>query len=416
MGDLKILILLAWRNVWRNRRRTLLTVLTIVVGCAMIIFNNALFHGGTEKMIEDAVTLNTGYLQIHQKGYWENRTIDRAFIPGEELLTELNRLKGERRITGYSFRICSEALLSRGGATFGAVLQSIEPGRDRGITSLQKRVLPGGRELREEDGLQVLIGESLARNLRAAPGDEISMLSQAFDGSMAAERLVVAGIFRSGNPQYDRAYVLMPYRQAAASFSLGDYVHAVVIGLPQSSEAINVEQRLRGMAEGAGLEILDWNRLIPEIVQFVVMDISVGYVFDIILFVVVAFGVLNTIQMSVLERTKEFGVMLSIGTSPGKVFSMVMMEALLISLAGILIGAALGSAASYYVKLHPFDYSRWAEEFAVWGVLTTVYPARMTLMNLFMTSGITFLLIAAFTCIPALRASRLRPVEAMRHL
>ena len=130
----------------------------------------------------------------------------------------------------------------------------------------------------------------------------------------------------------------------------------------------------------------------------------------------VAFTVLNTVQMSVFERTKEFGVLLSIGTTPGRVFSIVMMESVFITLIGIALGIILGLGVSAVVERHPFDYSRFAAEFAVWGVYTTVYPAKVTAFNVVFTSALTFALAVLFSAIPARRAMNLKPVEAMRHL
>jgi ABC-type antimicrobial peptide transport system permease subunit len=170
------------------------------------------------------------------------------------------------------------------------------------------------------------------------------------------------------------------------------------------------------MVDTDRMEVMAWDELMPELVQFIVMDDVSGYIFDFILFMVVAFGVLNTIQMSVFERTREFGVMLAIGTSPSQVVSMVMVESLFISLIGVALGLALGAALSWYFYVNPFDYSDYAREMSVWGMNTVMFPAVMTAANAAVTSLVTLALALLFSVMPALRASRLRPIEAIRQL
>jgi ABC-type antimicrobial peptide transport system permease subunit len=161
---------------------------------------------------------------------------------------------------------------------------------------------------------------------------------------------------------------------------------------------------------------MGWDELMPELVQFIVMDDFSAYIFDFILFMVVAFGILNTIQMSVFERTREIGVMLAIGTRPEQVIRMVLFESTFITLLGIILGVILGSAISYHFTLNPLDYSEYADEMQIWGVSTVTFPARITYLNLLVTSALTFFLSLIFTFFPARRASRLKPIEAIRQL
>ncbi len=413
MKSAGIVTRLAWRNVWRNKRRTILTMLTILVGCAMIIFMNAFAKGGHDQMIEDAVSLNTGHIQIHEKGYWDARTIDYAFIPDSALL---KRLRSDPRISGLSERVHADGLLSFRDTTAGAMIQGVDPDNERRVSSMHTKILPGGRYLRESDRTSIVMGEVLAKNLGAGVGDTISMISQGFDGSIAAEKLTIAGLFRSGNPEYDQALIIMPLRQAADTFSMMGYVHALTIRLTSSASTNAVINTIKGAFKSKDIEIMGWDTLMPELVQFIVMDDIQAYIFDFILLMVVAFGILNTIQMAVFERTREFGVMLSIGTNPSQVVAMVLMESFFISLLGILLGVSAGYGLSYYFQIHPLDYSSYADEIAVWGISTTVYPADASMMNLSVTALLTLAAAMLFSVFPARRASRLNPIDAIRHL
>lgn len=413
MREAGIVTKLAWRNVWRNKRRTILTLLTIVVGCAMIIFMNALAKGGHDQMIEDAVGLNTGHIQIHERGFWENQTIDYALKVSPEMLRAIT---SDKRIAGYSIRVITGGLLSYRENTAGAVIQGIDPELEMAVSHLHTKILPGGRFLNSGDRTEIVIGEILAKNIGASIGSSIAMISQGFDGSIAAERLTVAGLFRTGNPEYDRTLLVMPLTQARETFSMANYVHTITIRLVDSQYMDEVRNALSSIVPPDRVEVMGWDELMPELVQFIVMDDVGAYIFDFILFMVVAFGILNTIQMSVFERTREFGVMLSIGTRPGQVVNMVLMESVFISLLGIALGVALGYAVSYYFKINPLDYSSYAQEIAVWGVNTAVFPADTTILNIAVTSLLTFVLSFLFSIFPARRASRLKPVEAIRHL
>ncbi len=403
---------LAWRNLRRNRRRTLLTLATVIVGCGMIIFNNALFYGATVAMVEDAVSLNAGHLQIFEKGYHESKSLDYSFIPDRTLLASLDNLKREGILRGYTPRIEAPCIVSSGGATEGAIAQSIDVHTADTVVSIHKNILPGGTLFTDSSDERVMLGASLAENIGVIVGQSVNVVSQALDGTIAAGRFKICALVKTGNPVFDATIILLPHTLAKETFAMQDNISSIVVRL---AKGVNADEVAGHISRSAGsLEIARWEKLIPEIVQFVVLDRVAGYIFSFILFVVVAFTVLNTIQMSVFERTKEFGVLLALGTSRRQVFQMVMAESLLITAIGVAAGIVLGLGVSAFVERHPFDYSRFAAEFAVWGVYTTVYPAVATLQNVVVTAALTCTLCGFFSLFPALRAMNLAPVDAMR--
>jgi len=410
--ELSIVLLLAWRSVWKNKRRTVLTLLTVVIGSAMIIFLNAFATGGHEQMIEDAVSTNTGHIQIHEKGFWDNRGTDYAFQADEGLL---KLLESDSRIKSFSRRIHAAGLLSCRDTTVGAMIQAVDPARENEVTDLHRHIIEG-RFLDENDTTSVVLGAVLARNLGVKPGGKIALISQGFDGSIAAEKLTVVGLFNSGNPEYDQSLMIMPFAQAQQTFTMMGYINAITIHLKSPAYTDAVRDHIRRHVDTGALEVMGWDGLMPELVQFIVMDDIGAYIFDFILFMVVAFGILNTIQMSVFERIREFGVMLAIGTRPGQVTAIVIFESLFISIIGVVLGMALGSGISYYFTLNPLDYSQFADEIAVWGIATTLFPAKLTWLNITVTSFLTLGLAVLFTVFPARRAAKLNPIEAIRHL
>ncbi len=406
-------MILSWRNVWRNTRRTVLTLLTVVAGCAMMIFMNAIAKGGHDQMILDATNLNMGHIQIHEKGYWENRTIDYAFIPDAGLC---KKLSDDKRITGWSSRIHAEGLLSHGDVTSPAIIQGVNPADEKRVAALHLKVRRTGRYLEHHDTNAIVIGEILARNLGVREGDTVSMISQAFDGSIAAEKLKITGLLSSGNQEYDRALVIMTIESADRIFYMNGYRHDIAIRCGSIDDVRPVASAISASIDTNRFEVMDWQGLLPELVQFIVLDDAGAYIFDIILFFVIAFGILNTIQMSVFERTRELGIMLAVGTRPAQIIAMVQVESSMITLLGIILGTLAGAAISFYFQVHPLDYSEYAAEMAVWGVNTIIYPARATWLNYTVTAFSTFVVAQFFTVFPARRAASLRAVDAIRHL
>lgn len=405
---------LAWRNVWKNKRRTILTLLTIVVGCAMVIFFICLQEGTYDTIIENSVSSNTGHIQIHEKGFWEDRSIDYAFKPETRIL---DAVRADESISAATRRVHSAGLISTGEMTDIALIQGIDPVTEPGVGSLNRMILKGGRFLKQGDTTEIVIGETLAKNLEVTVGDSVSILSQGFDGSFAGESdLRIVGIFKSGNPEYDRMLLLMPLERAMATFSMDDYISSIAIRLKDGTKMPEVRNRLRKAIGDKKLEILGWDELMPELMQYVVMDRTSAYIFYFVLYLTVAFGVLNTVQMSVYERTREFGVMLSIGTRPNQILSMVLIESAAISLIGVLLGSVLGAALGYYFKINPIDYSDYQKEMEVWGFVITKVPAKLAFSYLLETSLVIFIISMLFTIIPARRAARLKPVEAIRKL
>ena len=404
---------LAWRNVWKNKRRTVLTLLTVMVGCAMIIYSKAIHKGSFEQMIDDAISAKTGHIQIHEKGFWENMSIDYAFIPGEAMIRALDT---NPDILAYSRRVHAAGLVSGGGSTEGALIQAVDPAAERRVTRIHSCILPGGRYLVPGDKKNVIMGETIAKNLSIKVGDSLSMISQGFDGSFAADNFIVVGLIRSGNMEIDRSLIVMTLDEAMERFTMMGNVSSIAIRLKDGARTNAVRDELRKSIGAGNREIMGWEELMPEMLQMISFQDVTHEVLYYILFLIVAFGVLNTIQMSVYERIRELGIMLAIGTRPGQVRLMVLIESVFISMMGIALGIILGTAISYYFTIHPLDYSSYQKEMEAFGMTRTFIPAKIELIDLVSTSLAMFLLSIVFTFFPALRASRLRPVEAIRKL
>ncbi len=233
-----------------------------------------------------------GHLHIHEKGYWENKTIDYAFKADESIEKALS---GNKYIYAYCRRIMCDALIAKGGTTKGVMIQGVEPVREKQVCGLHKCIIKG-RYLNDDDSAHAVIGATLAENLKADIGNTVAVISQGFDGSIAALHLTIAGIFKIGNPEYDKFLLQMPLKQADETFSMMGYIHAYIIKASQIDKIDSITTTLSQQLQN-NVEVSGWEKLMPELMQFIIMDDVSGYLFDFMLFLVVAFGILNIIQM-----------------------------------------------------------------------------------------------------------------------
>lgn len=412
MDTLRLIAGISWRNVWRNKRRTLLTFLTIMAGCSMILLMRSFQNGGYSQMIEDAIAPLPAHIQIHEKGFWKNSSLEYSFADDSELL---GRIRQVEHVLEVSRRIQNGGLVIFGDSSAGAEVIGIEPSPENRITTLHRYLLAGGKFLADDDLKSVVLGDGLARNIGVKPGDTVSLLSQGFDGSIAAGDFTVSGIFHSPNVAYNTGLVLMNFKEAEEIFSMSGYVTSYVVRIDDTYETWTVKSKIASFA-GDGLEVMAWDELVPEIIQFIAMDKASSHMFVFILYLLVAFGILNTVQMSVYERIREIGIMISIGTTPGRVFAMVMTEALITAVMGLVAGLLCGGAICWYFTLVPIDFSSYGAEMEFYGVSTLVWYGRMRAGDFISCSITIFFLTILFTFFPARRASRLDPVRAIRHL
>lgn len=363
-------------------------------------------------MIDDAVAPLTGHIQVHEKGFQENMTLEYAFKYDSSMLDEIRRIKSVKEAAP---RIYAGGLLIHEDSSAGAEILAVKPELERKIITLHNNILPGGRFLEKGDTYSIILGRNLADNLGVKTGETVSVVSQGFDGSIAADSFVVKGIFRSPNVSYNRTLALIPFEQGSETFSMSGYISSIVIRADDIDSVPAVTRKVEVIA-GEDLEVMPWDKLMPEILQFIVMDRVSSHIFVFILYMIVAFGILNTIQMSVFERIRELGIMLSIGTSPVRIFLMVITESAIISVIGIIAGLLSGAALSYYFTIYPMDFSEYQAEMELYGMSTLVYYAKLKASDFYNTGFIVFLLSLAFTFFPARRAAKLNPVRAIRHL
>ncbi|NCF17445.1 MAG: FtsX-like permease family protein [Haliea sp.] len=401
---------LAWRNLWRHSRRTWLTVGAMVFCNVLLIFLISLQLGSYQMMIDNSLATYSGHIQIQQRGYLEDQQM-RQTVPAVARLAA-----GVRSVLGVetvSARGLAFALASSEQRSFGVLLNGVQPEFEPAVSTLPGLVRQG-RYLAPGDRGQIVIGAVLARNLKVGLGEELTFLGSGRDGSFSAGVATVVGILESGMDEIDRSVAQVPLSWFQETFSMGDHGHSVVIRVPDLDRVPEAVQTLQGMLPaGESLEVLDWNALQPGLRQAITSDLASAWFTYVVLIVLVAFSVLNTQLMSVLERTREFGVMLSLGMRPGQLARLVGMETLLMAALGLGLGVLLGALLTQYLSAVGFAYPGMDELGAKFNMPGRMYP-EVSLLSLFWGPAVVVLGALLAAIYPALRLFRLAPVEAMR--
>jgi len=404
---------MAWRNIWRNPRRTILTISAIAFASLLLVFMLSFQFGSYETMINTSVKIQTGHLQIQAREFQDKKDI-RLVVPGPARIAEvLNQIP---HIAAYTYRGQAFSLVSSDQRTYGVAVTGIDPGREAQVSRL-KSLVRQGDFLAADDTNQALIGQLLARNLRVKLGDELTVLGQGRDGSIAATVVQVKGIFSSGIADFDRAAIHIPLHTFQEVYSMQGAVHEVVITADSLGDIDSIKT---GVSAGLlqiefdkPVTVLDWDELMPGLRQSIEMDLISGLIFYLLLVLVVAFSILNTFLMAIFERTREFGVLMAIGTTPGRLTKVLLIESMTMTLIGIVSGIMAGSLITLYFQAHGIDFSGASELLSQFGITGRMYPKLSWLSAL--SGPLAVLIITFFAALyPALKVRRLQPVEAMR--
>jgi putative ABC transport system permease protein len=401
---------LAWRNLWRNPRRTILTLTAVTFATSILVFMVALQRGGYAAMIESAVSVFTGHLQVQAAGYHDDPSLEKSLPGASALEARVSAVSGVRAVAG---RAESYALVSSPTRTYGAEIVGVEPRREPAVSTIPRAVREG-RFLESPRAAEAVVGRALARNLSLSPGDEITLLGQGRDGTLAVATLDVVGIFDSGSPDLDRTTVEIPLKIFQDTFVMGDRVHSIVVRATGLDRVDRVARAVRSaLADRPDVVVLTWDQILEGLKQGISMDAAVGWFLYAMLVVVVTFSIMNTFLMAVLERTREFGVLLALGTRAGFLGGTVMAESLLLLLVGLGLGLALGAGVSALAGHFGIAFSSSEELLAQWNLPARIYP-RLDLFSL--TAGPAAVLVATALAalFPLVRVRRLRPVDAMK--
>ena len=402
---------LAWRNVLRNRRRSIITIVSISVGLAALTFLWGTLDGENRAMIENTTRYLASDMQVHGKGYHDDPSLDLAMAEAAPVTRAIAR---EPDVAASAVRLEGKALASRGDKARGVLMMGVSPTQEARVTSLFTVVI-AGVPLRPTDSTGALIGVKLAEALGARAGDELVLVGQAYDGSLSSARVSVRGIFRTNIEQYDGYVAVMPLGAVREFLAAPAGATSIALRLRDRERLGVVAPRLQATL-GQRYEVVGWPTLLPMVVTSVRFHEVMGYLIVSIFFAVVAAGVANPVLMAVLERTREFGVMLAVGMRPSRLLRLVLSEALILGALGVVIGNAIGLGTTLYFGRAGIDLTAFQAGLTVMqGAADILRPIARANRSVAM-SALVFAVACVVALYPAVKASRLKPVDAIRGL
>ena len=407
---MNMIVRLAWRNLWRQPRRTWLTTGAMVFSNVLLVFMMSLQFGMYSLMIDNSLKAFTGHLQIQAPGYVDDEKM-RQTVPDVVRLAQSIRDQTGSDLVGA--RAQAFVLASSEERSYGIAVIGVEPQFESDVSSIPGLVKKG-RFLESSDATGIVIGNVLARNMRVELGDEITLLGSGVDGSFAAAVANVVGIFDSGVPDLDRSIAEIPLAFFQDVFYMEGAGHQIVInaaGIDLVPELkLQVEELLPNNSD---LVVHDWDRLQPGLKQAIQADMGSSFFMYAILAVLVAFSVLNTQLMSVLERTREFGIVMSLGLKPGRLGRLVMLETALMGFMGIILGATAGALFTSWFSVNGLTIPGMEEMAAQFNLPARMYP-QVTWLSLLVGPMVVFVFTLLAAIYPAVRLRWLHPVAAMR--
>lgn len=404
---------LAWRNIWRNRRRTGLTLMAIAFASAILVFFVGLQQSAFDTSVNANIAIFHGFLQVQRKGYLEEPKIRTSVSSAEQLRDEIAK---SELVKASSVRAIGFGLISSAERTYGAQVIGVQVAHEGTVSTLPTLVREGSF-LSTDTALEAVIGRDFAKNLKVSVGDELTVLGQGKDGSVAATVLRLVGIFESGSRDLDRNIVEIPLHTFQETFSLENEAHTIVVVGKDLRELPQLKSAVQAIAnhsdEAKELVVHDWQELLPGLLQAINLDLAAHVIFRSALILIVVFSVLNTFLMSVLERTREFGVMLALGERPSQLFALIVVECGFLTILGVTLGVIFGGATILYYGIYGFYVPGSEQMMRLWGIPAAIYT-RMSLRVLIVGPGVILLTSLLAVFLPAYRITKLEPVEAMR--
>ncbi|MCG8459156.1 MAG: FtsX-like permease family protein [Holophagales bacterium] len=402
-----MILTLAWRNIWRQRRRTAFGLVAIAVTTAVVVFLPSLQAGSYASMVNTYLGLLDGYAQVQTPEYLDTPAMRESFEVSAPLRETLAELPAG---VGVSERGIAYVLLSSPARSLGAQVIGAAPQTEPRVSTIPTDLVAGVYLERDD---QIVLGETLARNLQIAMGDAVTLMGVGRDGSLAADVLTVAGLFRSGMPDLDRQLAAISLDRFDETFAMDGFRHAVVIGDSSSSADRRAVERLLPAAAEQGLAVRDWTELQPGLHAAIELDVTAAMLPYLVLVSVVVLSLLNTILMSVLERTREFGMLLALGLRPELLSRIVWAETGVIALVGVSVGMLGGALLTTWLARTGIDFQSVQAVFERYGMSSTIYPELTPLTLLAGPLAIAAALIAVGS-LPARRVRKLNILDAMR--
>jgi len=404
-----MLLTLAWRNIWRNRSRSLITMASVTSAVVLATLTVSLQKGVFDNLIANVVSFYTGYVQVHRAGYWKEQTLENSFLLSDSLDQKIRNAAGVQHSTP---RLEAFALLSSGEKTKGCLVAGIAPESEDLVTHLKRKLVDG--QFLTDSSRQLLVSEGLARRLGAGVGDTLVLLGQGYFGSTAAGKYAVGGLLHFGSPELNDQLVFMPLARSQEWLDAPGLATTLVISPEIPSKNAATAQNLRQAFSKDEFEVMRWEEMMPDIEEHIRTDTASSKIILGVLYLLISFGIFATLLMMLVERRREFGMLVALGMKKIQLAQVVLTESVLLTLTGCFAGLLLSLPIVWWLREHPIriggETGKIYEKFG----FEAVFPAAFE-PGVFIEQAIVVLIVGLVLAIyPVMNVLRLKPVEAMR--
>jgi ABC-type lipoprotein release transport system permease subunit len=403
-----MILKLIWRNLWRNSRRTLITMASIAFAVLFAIIMKSLQNGVFNNLIKNVVGYYSGYIQIHQKGYWDEQVLDNCFALDNSLI---EKLKQNPQINVIVPRLETFVLISKGNSTKGCMLVGTDAVKENELTQLKNKIIKGGYFQNYEE--VVILAEGLAKRINATVNDTIILFGQGYHGVMAAGKFKIKGIVHLASPQMNDAFVYLPLTATQYYLGAENRLTSLSLGIDNPGMMNPIVKNLQPSI-GKNYVVMCWQEMMPEISNHIKADGFSFYIFSGILYLIIGFGLFGTILMMTVERMYEFGMLIAIGMKKSKLKIILLGETFLITLLGVVLGILLSMPSVIYLQEKPIRFSgEIAKAYEQFG-FEALFPAEFDLKIFFTQSLIVLFMALLIGLYPLWFVGGLNPVNAMK--
>ena len=339
---------IAWRNIYRNKKRSLITITSIFAALFLIIFMRALQFGFYDNLIKTVVESYAGYVEVHAKGFWDNQNLENSMVVDNELIKNIESVNG---VENTVERLQSFSLISTGEKTRGGVINGVVIEDEQKITDWNKNIIDGSFQLERNE---IIIAKGIAEYFDLQIGDSLILYGQGYRGMMAAGKYPVKGIIDLKNPNLNKLGIFMTLESARDYVSSDNISTHIIIDKRQYYSEDKILNDLESILS-SDYEVMTWKETLPEIEQTITADSAGGLIMAFILYIIVVFGMFGTVLMMTEERKYEFGVLISIGMSRIRLFSIILVETVILSMIGVVLAILVTYPISYYFYLNPIN-------------------------------------------------------------
>ncbi|GJM63768.1 ABC transporter permease [Persicobacter diffluens] len=399
---------IAWRNLWRNRRRTLVSISSIFFAVILAILMRSMQEGSYNQMIDTAARFYMGYGQVHQQGYWADKTINQLM---EDIPTNRAKINAVENISSVFGRLETFGMAATDSLTKGVMVIGTEPEGENQLSKLAQKLVKG--QYLTSNGPDIMVSEGLADFLHLKPGDTLAILGQGYHGATAAGLFAITGIIRHPNPQLNNQTIYMNLPTVQEFVSAPQMLTSYILNMADIRKIDHTLKEARKVLNPEDYEVMSWEELSPEMVNMIEADRAGGVIMVYILYIVIAFGIFSTILMMTIEREREFGILTAVGMEKGKIYHMMILEALFIGMLGMGASVLVGYPILWYMEKHPIpltgDMAVAMEKMGMEALIN--FSASM---DIIWPQGLAiFLIMLVCTLYPIYHIAKLKTVEAI---